>query len=167
MGPHLHHERGQLIQSCLFNPFNNNKINFLFCNNTSKSSFLFMYSHYVPLFFIFFSKNTKNKAIRKHKLPSNSTNNLKPKKPWDQSSIKAFYKGFPAKKGKLNLQKRVSWITSTVANKYAAVRSFGSSSVVGCSEKSIVITKSFESYSELVSSSLEMKVLKKKLLLMN
>ena len=120
-----------------------------------------------PYFLFFFSKNTKNKAIRKHKLPSNSTNNLKPKKPWDQSSIKAFYKGFPAKKGKLNLQKRVSWITSTVANKYAAVRSFGSSSVVGCSEKSIVITKSFESYSELVSSSLKMKVLEKKFLVMN
>ena len=51
-------------------------------------------------------------------------------------------------------------LTSTVINKYAAVRSFGSSSIAGCSEKSSVITKSFKSYSELVSSSLEMKVLK-------
>ena len=58
-------------------------------------------------------------------------------------------------------------ITSTVANKYAVVRSFGSSSILGCSEKSSVITKSFESYSELVSSSLEMKVVKKKFLSMN
>ena len=30
---------------------------------------------------------------RKHKLPSHSTNNLKPKKPYGQSSIKTFYKG--------------------------------------------------------------------------
>ena len=51
--------------------------------------------------------------------------------------------------------------------KYAFVRSFGSSSVVGCSEKSSVIIKSFESYSELVSSSLQMKVLKKKFPVMN
>ena len=58
-------------------------------------------------------------------------------------------------------------ITSTVADKYVAVRSFGSSSIVGCSEKSSVITKSIEAYPEFVSSSLEMKVLKKKLLLMN
>ena len=58
-------------------------------------------------------------------------------------------------------------ITSTAANKYAVVRSFGSSSIVGCSEKSCVITKSFESYPELVSFSLKMKVLKKKFLLMN
>ena len=57
--------------------------------------------------------------------------------------------------------------TSTAANKYAVVRSFGSSLVAGCSEKSSVNTKSFESYSELVSSSLEMKVLKKKFLGMN
>ena len=42
-------------------------------------------------------------------------------------------------------------ITSTVASKYAVVRSFGSSSIVGCSEKCSVITKSFKSYSELVS----------------
>ena len=87
------------------------------------------------------------------KTPSNPITNLKPKKPCDQSSIKAIYKGLPRKKGKLNM------ITSTVANKFAVVRSFGSSSVAGCSEKSIAITKSFESYSELVSSSLEMKVL--------
>ena len=67
-------------------------------------------------------------------------------------------------------------ITSTVANKYAAMRSFGSSSVldlkfffllddlemlknlevlISWSEKSNVITISFESYSELVSYSLE------------
>ena len=56
-------------------------------------------------------------------------------------------------------------ITSTVANKYVALRSFGSSSIVCCSEKSSVITKSFKSYSDLVSSSLEVKVLKKFLLM--
>ena len=37
----------------------------------------------------------------------------------------------------------------------------------GCSVKSSVITKSLESYFEWVSSSLEMKVLEKKFLLMN
>ena len=42
-------------------------------------------------------------------------------------------------------------ITSTAANKYAVVRSFGPSSIVVCSEKSSIITQSFESYSELVS----------------
>ena len=58
-------------------------------------------------------------------------------------------------------------IISTVANNYVVVKSFGSSSIVGCSEKSSVITKRFESHSELVSSSLKMKVLKKKFLLKN
>ena len=58
-------------------------------------------------------------------------------------------------------------ITATVANKYAVVRSFSSSSIVGCSKKSSIITKGFESYSELVSYSVKMKVLKKKFLLMN
>ena len=56
-------------------------------------------------------------------------------------------------------------ITSTVAK--ICCFSFGSSSIVGFSEKSRVITKSFESYSELVSSSVEIKVLKKKFLVMN
>ena len=37
----------------------------------------------------------------KHKLPSYSTNNLKPKKPCGQSSIKAFYKGLPGKWSKV------------------------------------------------------------------
>ena len=58
---------------------------------------------------------------------------------------KTFYKGLSGKKGKLNL------ITSTAANKYTVVRSFGPSSIVVCSEKSSIITQSFESYSELVS----------------
>ena len=58
-------------------------------------------------------------------------------------------------------------ITSTTANKYAVVRHFGSALIVGCSEKSSIITKSFESYSELVSSRLEMKVLQTKFLLTN
>ena len=49
MRPHLRHEGDQLIQSCLFNPLYNNKINFLFCKNTSKSPVLLMYSLYVPL----------------------------------------------------------------------------------------------------------------------
>ena len=85
-----------------------------------------MYSHYVPLI-IFFSKNAKNKAIWKHQLPSYSNKNLKPKKPCGQSSIKAFYKGLPGKKGKLNM------ITSTVAKKYAFERIFCSSSILGLS----------------------------------
>ena len=97
-----------------------------------------MYNHYVPL--IIFSKKSKNKAIRK------------------QTTI-AFNQGLPGRKGKLNM------VSSTFANKYAVVRSFGSSSIVGCSEKSSDVTKSFESHSELVSSSLEMKVIKKKFLL--
>ena len=58
-------------------------------------------------------------------------------------------------------------ITSTVNNKYGVLRSFRSSSIVGSSEKSSVVTKSFESHSELISSSHEMKVLEKKFLLMN
>ena len=58
-------------------------------------------------------------------------------------------------------------ITSTAANKYAVVRRFGYGSIAGCSEKSSVITKSFESYSELVSSRVEMKVLRTKFLLIN
>ena len=64
-------------------------------------------------------------------------------------------KVYLGKKAKLNM------ITSTVANKYAVERSFGSSSIAGCLEKSSVITKSFESYSELVSSSLEVKYLRR------
>ena len=52
-------------------------------------------------------------------------------------------------------------ITSTIANKYVVARSFRPNSIVACSEKFSVITKSFESYSELVSSCLEMRVLKK------
>ena len=55
MCPHMQNEKGQLIQSCLRNPFNNNQIHFLFGNNTSKPPDLFMYSHYVPL--IIFFKN--------------------------------------------------------------------------------------------------------------
>ena len=38
-------------------------------------------------------------------------------------------------------------VTSTVANIYAVVRRFGSSSIIGCLEKSSAITKSFEPYS--------------------
>ena len=93
------------------------KIHFLFCNNSSKPPVLFMYS---PLCFpnYFFSKNAKNKTIRKHKLRSQLTNNLKPKNSCGQSSIKAFYKRLPGKKSKLNM------ITSTVANKYAEMLTF-------------------------------------------
>ena len=97
-----------------------------------------MYNHYVLLFI--FSKKSKNESI------------------WKQTTI-IFNHGLPGRKGKLNM------ITSTFANKYAVARSFGCSSIVGCSEKSSVITKSFESHSELVSSSLEMEVLKKFLLI--
>ena len=78
-----------------------------------------------------------------------------------QSSIKTLYKGLLGKKGKLNI------ITSTVANKYSVVRSFGSSSDVGCSEKPNVITKNIESYFQLVSSSVKMKVLQNKIILRN
>ena len=67
-----------------------------------------------------FSENAKNKAVRK-----NSTSNLKSKKPSGQSAIKAFLdKGLPGKNGKLDMN------ISAVANKYAAARSFTSSSVV-------------------------------------
>ena len=70
---------------------------------------------------------------------------------------------------KVYLEERVSWIwllLRLLIHMHAAVvRRFGSSSIVGCSEKSSVITKSFESHFELDSSSLEMKVLKKKFLL--
>ena len=65
-----------------------------------------MYSHYVPLI-IFFPKNAKNKAIKK------------------QTTI-TFNQGLPGRKGKLNM------IISSVANKYADVRSFGFCSIVGC-----------------------------------
>ena len=59
-------------------------------------------------------------------------------------------------------------ITSTVANEYAVVvRSFGFSSIADSSEKSSVIIKYFESYSEMVSYNLEMKALNKKFLVMN
>ena len=94
---------------------------------------------------------------------------MKYKNPYGQSSIKVFYKGLSGKKGYLNL------IFSDVPNKYVAVTAFGSSLIVvlssflknlfvnlnlkvliSCSEKFSVITTSFEeSYSELVSSSLE------------
>ena len=62
MCPHLHHERDQLIQPCLFNPFNSNKVHFLFCNNTSKPPVFFMYSHSVPLI-IFAQKMPKTKQL--------------------------------------------------------------------------------------------------------
>ena len=64
MRPYLHHQNGQLFQSYLFNPFNNNKNHFLFSSNTSNPAVLFMYSHYVPLILFFSSKNAKNKVIR-------------------------------------------------------------------------------------------------------
>ena len=64
MRPHLHHERGQLIQSCLFNPFNNSKILLLFCKNTSRPPA----SRYLPLTIKKKTKNAKYKAFKKHKL---------------------------------------------------------------------------------------------------
>ena len=78
----------------------------LFCNNTSKPPVPFMYNQ----------KNAKNKAIRKHKLPSHLTSNLKYKRPCGLRSIKALHKGLSGKKDKLNL------IISAVANKYAVAR---------------------------------------------
>ena len=71
-----------------------------------------------------YNQYAQNKIIRKYKLPSHSTSNLKSKNPCGQSSMEAFYKGLPGKKGKLNL------ITSAVANKYAVVRVFGCSLIV-------------------------------------
>ena len=98
-----------------------------------------MYNHYFP---VIFSKKSKNMAIRK------------------RTTI-TFNQGLRGRKGKLNM------ITSMFANKYAVERSFSSSLILGSSEKSSFITKNFESHSELVSSSLEIKVLKKKFLLIN
>ena len=46
-----------------------------------------------------------------------------------------FNQGLRGRKGKLNM------ITSMFANKHVVERSFGSSSILGCSEKSSVITK--------------------------
>ena len=46
-------------------------------------------------------------------------------------------------------------ISSTAANKHAGVRRFDSSLIAGCSEKTNAIIKYFESYSGLVSSSLQ------------
>ena len=162
MCPYLHHERDQLIQSCLFNPFHNNKLHFCFVyyNNAGKPLVLFIYSHYVPLI-IFFKKMLKTRQ-----LGNINYYQIQPAIPNPTSLvanlfIKTFYKGLPERKGKLNM------VTSTVANIYPVVRSFGSSSIIGCSKRTSVTTKSFESYSELDSSSLEMKVLQKKFLLMN
>ena len=109
---------------------------FLFCNNNSKPPVVFMYNHYVLL--TIFPKNCKNKTTRK------------------QTTI-TFNQGLPGRKGKLNM------ITSMFANKYLVVRIFGPSPIVGCSENSSVVTKSFECHFELVFSSLEMRVLKKQM----
>lgn len=82
-----------------------------------------MYNHYVPVI-ICSQKMLKTKQLG-NLLPSNSTSNLKSKKPSGQSAIKAFLdKGLPGKNGKLDMN------ISAVANKYAAARSFASSSVV-------------------------------------
>ena len=118
-------------------------------------------------------KNAKSKGNRKRQLSSHSASNLKSKKSCDQSSIKAFLnKRLPENKGKLNVN---------TSEGCAAVRSFSSSSVlspkllfssensgnvekslfnlnlevpISCSEKSSPITKSFESNSEWIYSSL-------------
>ena len=70
MRPQLHHERDQLIQSCLFNPFNNSKILFLCYKNTSRPPA----SHYLLLIIKKKKKkkkkNAKYKAIKKRKLTS-------------------------------------------------------------------------------------------------
>ena len=60
----------------IWDTFNNSKVHFLFCNNTSKPPVLSMYSPCVRLI-VFFLKNGKDKGIRKHKLPSHLTNNFK------------------------------------------------------------------------------------------
>ena len=84
-----------------------------------------------------------------NELQSHSTNNLKPKTPCGQSSIKTFYKGLPGK--------RVSWIrlhllffqrdsTSECELLLLLILLFAPSSIVGYSEKSSVLTKSFENW---------------------
>ena len=108
------------LSGSISNYFETFELLFKLCVYSRKPPVLFTYIHFVPLI-IFLSRNAKNKAIRKHKPPSHSINNLKPKKYCGQ------YCGLLGKKGKLNM------ITSTVANKYAVVKSFGFSSVVGLS----------------------------------
>lgn len=39
----------QLIESRLFNPFSNEKVHLVFCNNTINSPVPFVHNHYVPL----------------------------------------------------------------------------------------------------------------------
>ena len=53
---HLHHERDQLSQPCLINPFNNNRSLFLFCNNTSNPQVLFIQSLCSSNYIFFFKK---------------------------------------------------------------------------------------------------------------
>ena len=92
-----------MIEPRLFNPFSNENINLLFCNNTCEPPIPFMHNHYVPLI-ICSRKNAKNKGNRKHKLSLHSASHLKSKKPCGQSCIKAFLnKCLPENKGKLNM----------------------------------------------------------------
>ena len=78
----------------------------LFCFVTTLVR-LQLFSCIVTMFpLLFFSKNAKNKAVRK------------------QTTITC-NQGLPGRKSKLNM------ITSAVPNKRAVVRSFGSSSIVG------------------------------------
>ena len=77
-----------------------------------------------------FSKNAKNKGNRKYKLSSHLTSTLKTKKPYGQSSIKAFLnKSLPENKGKLNM---------STSESCAVVRSFSSSSVLRNVKKSLL-----------------------------
>lgn len=71
---------------------------------------------------LFILKNAKHKAIKKHKLPSNLSGNLRSKKPCDQSSVKASCKSLPVKKGKLNMTP--SAVVRSVGSISVAVLSF-------------------------------------------
>ena len=80
-----------------------------------------MHNYYVPLI-ICTQKHAKNKGNRKHKISSHSTSNLKTKKPYDQSSMKAFLnESLPENKGKLS---------TNTSESCAVVRSFSSSAVL-------------------------------------
>ena len=111
----------QLTEPCLFNSFSIENINLLFHNNTCEPPVPLMHNHYVPVI-ICSKKNAKNKGNRKHKLSSHSTSHLKPKKPSEQSSIKAFLNAILREnKGKYNMN---------TSESCSAVRSFSSSSVL-------------------------------------
>ena len=94
----------QLIEPRLFNPFGSEKNHLLWASSSFHAESLCSINH-------LFSKNAKNKG----------NSNLKTKKPFGQSSIKAFLnKSLTENKGKLNMN---------TSESCAVERSFSSSSV--------------------------------------